>query len=64
MSSSPKIWEENPLRKLAETTLNKPGMYLIALRAHLNKGRSMIGDMLDSVAESLPRTGRVQSGEE
>ena len=48
------IREENPLKKVAEASLEKPGMYLIALRAHLNRGKAIIGNVLDSVAEALP----------
>lgn len=30
-------------------------MYLMALRAHLNKGRNAIGEIIGSVANALPR---------
>jgi len=48
------IREENPLKKVAEEFSEKPGMYLIALRAHLGRGKAMIGTVLDSVADALP----------
>ena len=46
--------EENPLKKFAATSLETPGMYLIALRAHLGRGKTMIGEVLNSVADALP----------
>lgn len=64
MQPTEKLWEDNPLRKLAEESLEKPGMYLIALRAHLNKGQKMIGEMLDSVADALPKPAKLQNPEE
>jgi len=64
MSLPEKIWEESPLKKFAADSLSKPGMYLIALRAHLNRGKTMIGDMIESVAEALPHPSKVQSSEE
>lgn len=54
MSLPEHIWNDNPLKRFAEKSLQTPGMYLIALRAHLNNGRTMIGDLIDSVAEALP----------
>jgi hypothetical protein len=64
MSLPEKIWEENPLKHFAENSLKKPGMYLIALRAHLNRGKTMIGDMIESVADALPHPSKVQGSEE
>ena len=61
MSSPEKNWELTPLKKLAEASLEKPGMYLIALRAHLNKGKTMIGDAIDSVADAFPHPAKTQS---
>ena len=61
MSSPEKIWERGPLKKFAEASLEKPGMYLIALRAHLNKGKTMIGDALESVADAFPKASKAQS---
>ncbi len=61
MSSPEKIWERGPLKKFAEASLEKPGMYLIALRAHLNKGKTMIGDALESVADAFPKAAKSQS---
>jgi hypothetical protein len=46
--------ESSPLRKFAQASLEKPGMYLIALRAHLGRGKSIIGEVIHSVADSLP----------
>jgi hypothetical protein len=60
MSLPEKIWEENPLKKLAEESLKKPGMYLIALRAHVRQGKTLIGDMIETVAEALPKPGKAQ----
>lgn len=61
MSSPEKNWEPTPLKKLAEASLEKPGMYLIALRAHLNRGKTMIGDVFESVADAFPKAVKVQS---
>ena len=61
MSSPEKIWERGPLKKFAEASLEKPGMYLIALRAHLNKGKTIIGDAIESVADAFPKSAKVQS---
>ena len=61
MSSPEKVWERGPLKKFAEASLEKPGMYLIALRAHLNKGKTLIGDALESVADAFPKPAKVQS---
>ena len=48
--------ESSPLKKFAQASLEKPGMYLIALRSHLGRGKSMIGQVLHSVADTLPAT--------
>jgi hypothetical protein len=61
MQSPEKTWEENPLRKLAERSLEKPGMYLIALRAHLNRGQRMISEVIESVADALPRPSKTET---
>ena len=50
------LWEKTPLKKFAEGTLEAPGMYLIALRAHLNRGKTIIGDVLDSVSDAIPKS--------
>lgn len=55
MSLSQKLWEENPLARLADNVrLKNPAMYLIALREHLTQGRIALGDMVNSVAEAFP----------
>ena len=56
MPTPPKLWEKTPLKKFAEASLEKPGMYLIALRTHLSRGKSAIGDVLNSVAEAFPKS--------
>lgn len=61
MSSPQKTLNQNPLAKLAEASVEKPGMYLIALRAHLNRGKMIIGDALESVADAFPKRAKVQS---
>ena len=61
MSSPEKIWERGPLKKFAEVSFEKPGIYLIALRAHLNKGKTIIGDALESVADAFPKAAKAQS---
>jgi hypothetical protein len=43
----------------AESSTEKPGIYLIALRAHLNQGKTLIGDVLDSVANAFPQPPRL-----
>lgn len=57
-------WNENPLTKLAERSLEKPGIYLIALRAHLNRGQALVSEMLDSVTDALPRPAKLRSPEQ
>ncbi len=58
------IRAENPLKKFAEASLEKPGMYLIALRAHLAHSKTALGDVIHSVAEALPRPGSAQKPDE
>lgn len=55
MSNQPKTWSENPIRKLAEASLETPGMYLMALRTHIARSRSLITDVVDRVAASFPQ---------
>ena len=55
---------DNPLKKLAESSLQKPGMYLIALRAHLNRGQALVSEMLDSVTDALPKPPKLQQPEQ
>ena len=65
MSSSPeKTWEKNPLQKVAEGAIEKPGMYLIALRAHLNRGKTIISDVFDSVKDALPGSTKASSSDQ
>jgi hypothetical protein len=64
MLSPKKAWEQNPLKKFAEASLEKPGMYLIALRTHLNRGKAMIGTMIESVAGALPKPPNLQNPDE
>ena len=45
--------ESSPLENKA--SLAKPGMYLIALRTHLGRGKAMIGHVINTVAKSLPK---------
>ncbi|MGZ8900540.1 MAG: hypothetical protein ACXW3Z_10635 [Limisphaerales bacterium] len=61
MSSPLKDLNQNPLSKLAEASVEKPGMYLIALRAHLNRGKTILGDALESVADAFPKRAKAQS---
>lgn len=49
--------EAESLRAFADECVKSPAMYLMALRAHLNRGRSAIGEILHSVADALPRPG-------
>lgn len=63
MHMPPNLREKTPLKKIAEASLEKPGMYLIALRVHLNRGKSMIGDVLDTVADAFPKSAKVSSPE-
>lgn len=58
------IREENPLKKIAKESLEKPGMYLIALRTHLGRGKTMLGDVLDTVAEALPTQNKIGEPDE
>ncbi|HEV8542265.1 MAG TPA: hypothetical protein VGR78_07735 [Verrucomicrobiae bacterium] len=64
MLSPKKAWEQNSLKKFAEASLKKPGMYLIALRTHLNCGKAMIGTMIESVTEALPKPANLQNPDE
>ena len=52
--------DRNPLTNFAKASLEKPGMYLIALRSHVGRGRTMIGQVLSSVARSLPQSEKVE----
>ena len=54
MYSSRQIRKEHAVRPPVKPSLEKPGMYLIALRAHLLRGKAMIGDVLQSVGQALP----------
>ena len=46
----------NPLLKPAEgTPLKDPGIYLIALRAHLNRGKSLANEIAQAAKESIPQ---------
>ena len=58
------IREENPLKKFAEASLEKPGMYLIALRAHLARGKTALGNVINSVAGALPHPPGIQKADE
>ena len=51
--------ESSPLKKFAQASLEKPGMYLIALRSHIGHGKSMIGQVLNSVADTLPQPDKL-----
>ena len=55
MSVPPNLWDENPLKTLAQQSLASPAMYLIALREHLNSGRKMIDEVVELVSESFPQ---------
>lgn len=39
-------------------------MYLIALRSHVRRGKTIIGNMLDSVTVALPQPQKVQPADE
>ena len=39
-------------------------MYLIALRTHLNRGKAIIGTMISSVADALPKPANLQNPDE
>jgi hypothetical protein len=56
--------EKNPLKKFAEASLEKPGMYLIALRTHIGRGKIALGNVLNSVAGVLPHPNKVQKADE
>lgn len=55
--------ETSPLRKFAQASLAKPGMYLIALRTHIGRGKSILGEVIESVADSLPVSDKIQPTE-
>jgi hypothetical protein len=54
-----KMSEAESLRAFADQCVKSPAMYLMALRAHLNNGRTAIGDIIESVADALPRSSGV-----
>lgn len=55
MSPMKKNWTRHPLVKLAEKSLEeRPGVYLMALRARKQRSRSVIGEVLHSIASVLP----------
>jgi hypothetical protein len=56
--------EQNPLTKFATASLEKPGMYLIALRTHLGRGKTALGNVINSVAGVLPHPNKVQKPDE
>jgi hypothetical protein len=58
MLTSEKKPERNPIQKLAQGAIEKPGIYLIALRAHLNRGKTIIRDVFDSVTEVIPSSAK------
>jgi len=55
--------DRGPLTRFARASLEKPGMYLIALRSHIGRGRIMIGQVLSSVAQSLPQSEKLQESD-
>ena len=55
MQSSEKLWEPAPGRTLADRPLERPGMYLIALRSYLNRGKASVGEILHDAAGDVPR---------
>jgi len=68
MLPPPKIWDQNA-RKTAHAEpfqgepFENPGMYLIALRTHAKRGRSMLGKVVQTVANALPKPGRFERQE-
>jgi hypothetical protein len=56
------IQEENPLKKFAKASLETPGMYLIALRTHMGRGRTLLGE--DSAEDTLPQPVSAQSSDQ
>jgi hypothetical protein len=61
---SPKTTQERtPLATSTKASIEKPGMYLIALRSHASRGKSIIGRVLSSVAESLPKPEKLREPE-
>ena len=55
--------DRSPLTKFARASLEKPGMYLIALRSHVGRGKTMIGQVLSSVANSLPKAEKLEESD-
>ena len=62
MSSPEKT--KNPLQQLSEATAENPGMYLIALRAHLKRGKTIICDVFDTVTDALPKPAKLGNPEQ
>jgi len=56
--------ESSPLEKFAKASLEKPGMYLIALRTHLGCGKAMIGRVINTVANSLPKPEKLPQSDD
>jgi hypothetical protein len=58
---APKTMQDrSPLATFARASFAKPGMYLIALRSHIGRGKIMIGQVLSSVAGSLPKSQKIE----
>lgn len=56
MPLQPELWDAPPLGKPEEKPAEKnPAMYLIALRAHLNRGKTAVGDLVESAGTALPK---------
>ncbi len=55
--------DRHPLTNFAKASLEKPGMYLIALRSHIGRGKTMIGQVLSTVAGSLPKAEKLESSD-
>ena len=59
-----KLSEAESIREFADECMKKPGMYLMALRTHLNSGQRVLGEMIHDVAAALPAPRRVTAVED
>jgi hypothetical protein len=58
-----KLSEAEALKRIAQDMTKKPGMYLIALRAHVSTGRKVLGDIFSSVTGGSSESSEILGAE-
>lgn len=53
-----KLSEAESIRAFADACVKRPGMYLMALRTHVNKSGNALGEMLDKLGDTMPKASR------